>query len=129
MSISITGLEQLYKKMGNVGATKILEPPMQRAVLRVQRTLQHYPPPPPRSTYVRTGTLGRRWLTRVKRAGNGVEGRVGTNVRYAPFVQSRVFQTGQHRRTGWTTDAESVRVNEGAIVDDFHNAVRRALAG
>jgi hypothetical protein len=128
MSITITGLDKLYQKLGKAAAANILEPPMQRSVLRLQRTMQTYPPPPVDSSYKRTGTYGRRWRVKVSRSGQGVIGRVGTNVPYSPYVGSKLFQTIQHRRTGWTTDAESVRINEHAIVDDFHNAVRRALA-
>lgn len=129
MSITITGLDQLYKKLGSAAATHILEPPMQRSVLRVQRTLQDYPALPPQSKYIRSGTLGRRWTKRVQRSGNGLIGRVGTTVPYAPYVQSRRFQTALHRRTGWMTDIGAVQQNEGVIVADFQGAVRRALGG
>jgi len=36
--------------------------------------------------YRRTGTLGRRFTTEVKTAGAAVEGRIGTNTDYAPWV-------------------------------------------
>jgi hypothetical protein len=128
MSISISGLEHLYKKLGTVSSAKILEPPMWRAVYRLQRPLQVYPPKPAHSTYKRTGTYGKRWLAKVKVAANGVVGTVGTNVPYAPLVGSRMFQTTTHRSTGWITDSEAVQQNEDAIVADFQHAVDRALA-
>ena len=128
MSITIKGLDALYRKLGNAAATKTLEPAMQRSVLRIQRVMQLYPPPPPQSTYKRTGTLGRRWTVKVSRSAGGLSGVVGTNVPYAPYVQSRMFQASQHRRTGWETDAGAVQLNEGEIVADFQMAVDRALA-
>jgi hypothetical protein len=128
MSITIRGLENLYKKLGAAAATKILEPPMNRAVLRIQRDMQAYPPSPPNSSYRRTGTYGRRWTVKVSRSGNGLSGTIGNNTRYGPLVGSRMFQTSAHRRTGWETDARAVATNEGAIVADFQSAVDRALA-
>jgi hypothetical protein len=128
MSITIKGLEQLYKKLGNVAATKTLEPPMWRGVYRLQAAMQIVPPKPPESNYIRTNTYAKRWLARVKSASNGVTGTVGTNVPYAPYVGSRMFQTAAHRRTGWTTDDQAVQANEAAIVADFQSAVDRALA-
>jgi hypothetical protein len=90
--------------------------------------MQAYPPAPAQSSYKRTGTYGRRWTVRVSRSGNGLSGTVGTNVPYAAYVGSRMFQTTAHRRTGWETDARAVATNEGAIVADFQSAVDRALA-
>jgi len=128
MSVTIKGLEPLYKKLGVVAATKILEPPMARSVYRLQAAVQIYPPKPPESSYIRTGTYGRRWTVKVRSGANGLTGIVGTNVPYAPYVGSRMFQTSAHRRTGWTTDAQAVQQHEAAIVADFQSAIDRALA-
>ena len=51
MSISIEGLDKLYKKFDRVKATSTLVPPTQRAVLRIQRRMQKYPPQRPGSKY------------------------------------------------------------------------------
>lgn len=127
-SIEIRGLDKLFKKLGNVAAVDILEKPTQRGVLRLQRTMQEYPPQPANSRYVRTGTLGRRWTVRVTKYANGMQGKVGNRTGYGPLVQSHQFQAGIHRRTGWVTDERAVRENEKAIVADFQAAVDKALA-
>lgn len=128
MPIEIKGLDKLYKKLDAAAATKTLEPPMQRSVLRLQRSMQVYPPPPAHSLYRRTGTYGKRMTTKIDRSGNGLVGRVGSNLYYAPFVGSNMFQTIWHRRTGWTTDLQAVEQNEAEILADFAAAIDRALA-
>lgn len=127
MSIEIRGVDKLLKKLGKVQTHTVLEPPMRRAVLRLQRDMQEYPPQPANSLYRRTGTLGRRWTTRITRSASGLSGRVGNNTRYAPWVQSQRFQRGIHQRTGWPTDIQVIERNRAAIVDDFKRAIDRAL--
>jgi hypothetical protein len=129
MSITITGLEQLFRKLDNAVAIQTLTPPMQRGVLRLVAFMQVYPPQPASSKYVRTGTEGRRWITRVTGSGSGLVGRVGNNVPYAPWVQSSLFQTRGHAATGWHTDRQAVEQNAEVILADFQAAVDRALAG
>lgn len=129
MPVTITGLEPLFRKLNLAAAIQTLTPPMERGVLRLQRTMQQYPPPPPDSKYRRTGTYGRRWNTKVTASGASLVGRVGNNVPYAPYVGSSMFQTVWHRRTGWHTDSDAVRANEDVILADFQQAVDKALAG
>jgi hypothetical protein len=128
MPVTITGLDPLFKKLGNAASIRTLTPPMERGVLRLQRTMQTYPPPPPQSKYTRTGTLGRRWTAKVNPSASGLTGRVGNRTAYAPFVQSAMFQTAQHSRSGWHTDSQAIRANEDVILADFQAAVDRALA-
>ena len=128
MPIEITGLEQLFKKLDSAAANATLTPPMQRGVLRLEAFMKVYPPAPSHSKYVRTGTLGRRWTSKVDASSSGLVGRTGNNVSYGPWVQSAMFQTRFHAATGWHTDAGAVAANEAAIVADFAAAVDRALA-
>jgi len=125
-SIEIKGVDELIKKLGKVEGVKVLEAPMQRAVLRLQRDMADYPPQRPASSYVRTGTLGRRWTVKVRRYASGLEGRVGNNTVYAPFVQSHRFQSRIHRKR-WQTDAKVIDKNRQAIVADFERAIKQAL--
>ena len=127
MSIQIKGVAELIAKLGKLVAIQVLEPPMQRAVYRLQAAMQDYPPAPRSSRYIRTGTLGRRWTTRITRSSNGITGTVGNNTAYGPLVQSERFQTRTHNRTGWTTDERAVKDNERAIVSDFERAIQAAL--
>ena len=127
MSIEIRGIAELMAKLGAAEGVNKLRDPMKRAVLRIQYVMQDYPRAPASSTYTRTGTLGRRWTTKIDESGNGLRGKVGNNTIYGPWVQSERFQTRQHRRTGWVTDLRAVRENEAAIVADFEREIQRAL--
>ena len=133
MSITVTGLDELYKHVEAVSAIRILEPPMKRSVLRLEAYMKVYPAAPAGSKYIRgrgkSERLGSRWTTRVEPVGNGLEGRVGNNASYGPWVQSERFQTRVHKRTGWHTDADAVRENEAAIVADFQQAIDVAIRG
>lgn len=153
MSITIQGLDRLYRKLGKIASAQVLERPMQRAVLRLQRRMQEYPPALAavqgpasqpvrfstrggrqvgfiarrRKPYRRTGTYGRRWTTKVQRSSGGLVGRVGNNVAYGPYVGSERFQARIHRGR-WNTDERIVREEQAAIVADFQREIDRALA-
>ena len=107
MDIELRGLDELMAKLGKVIAAETLRPGMERAVLFVQGQMQEYPPPPGGSTYRRTGTLGRRWTKSVTVSGGNVQGKVGNNTKYGPWVQSKQFQSRVHRGR-WMTDEELV---------------------
>jgi hypothetical protein len=126
LTITITGVDRLFAKLGRIQGTRILLPPMERAVIRLQRYMAKYPAPPPKSRYRRTGTLGRRWTTRVESTGDGVQGKVGNNTEYAPRVQSRKFQAKPFKGR-WQTDADAIRDNRAAIVKDFNASIKEAL--
>lgn len=141
VTIDITGVDALVAKLGKVGATNVLRPPMQRAVLRIQRDMQEYPPQRAGSRYVRgrgmadakgvvkhktSQNLGKRWTTKVFQDGAHLTGKVGNNVTYAPFVQSRQFQTRIHRGR-WQTDAQVVNRLARTIVGDFEATIAGAL--
>ncbi len=141
VTIDIKGVDALIAKLGKVQATNILRPPMQRAVLRIQRDMQEYPPQRPGSRYVRgrgmanaagivehktSQQLGKRWTTKVFQEGAYLTGKVGNNVTYAPFVQSRQFQARIHRGR-WQTDAQVVNRLARTIVGDFETTISQAL--
>lgn len=139
--VTITGLEQLFRKLGQAGATNVLEPPMRRAVLRLQRRMATYPPPPTNSRYVRgrgmankqgvvsrytSEKLGSRWTTQVTRNIGGLVGKIGNNVSYVRYVQSKRDQANIHRGR-WETDEGALQKETPAIVADFKGAIDRAL--
>lgn len=126
MELEIRGIQELFNKLDQLEAIDILERPMQRAMLRIENRIKEYPVPPARSTYVRTGTLGRRWVTKVNKLRDGVEGRIGNNTEYAPWVQSRRFQAAIHQGR-WQT-AEDVLTEElQTIINDFERAIKDAI--
>lgn len=141
VEIEIRGTDALIAKLGRAQATTVLRAPMQRAVLRIKRDMQEYPPQRPGSRYVRgrgmadangvvahrtSQQLGKRWTTKVAQAGAYLEGKVGNNVTYAPFVQSRQFQARIHRGR-WQTDAQVVDRLSRTIVGDFEATIAEAL--
>jgi hypothetical protein len=128
MSVTVTGLDELFRKLDRVAAIDKLEEPTYQGVLLLQSFEQDYPPQPALSRYIRTGTLGRRWTTKVERTSDGFIGRVGNNVPYGPYVQSKRFQARFHARTGWRTDEQAVDENRATIVGFYQAAVDRALA-
>ena len=127
LTITVSGIDRLMAKLGKLQGTRILLPPMQRSVVRIQGYMAKYPAPPLRSKYRRKGTLGRRWTYKIESTGDGVTGRAGNNTEYGPLVQSKKFQAVVHKRTGWQTDADAIRDNRKDIVKDFNASIREAL--
>lgn len=125
--ITIQGLDALYRKIDSMERIQdVLTPPMQRGVYRLQRDMAMYPPPPTGSTYVRTGTLGRRWTTKIDRNGGGLVGTVGNSTSYGPFVQSKQFQARVHRGR-WQTDVDVAERNQRSIINDFEATIQAEL--
>lgn len=89
--IEIRGVAELLRRLGAAAGVDKLEPPMQRAVLRVQADMQTYPPAPRTSSYRRTGTYGRRWTTAIVRESGGVIGQMATTPSTAPLWAAPVF--------------------------------------
>lgn len=145
MSIEIRGLDKLFKKLGKVAGTEVLVKPTQRATVRLQHRMQEYPPAlSPRQGpvsartgrkgarsfrlgYRRTGTYGRRWTVRIIKSGNGLQGKVGNNVPYGPYVGSKQYQARVHQGR-WNTDDQVVREEQTAILADYQREIDRALA-
>lgn len=99
---------------------------MLRAVIRIQARMMEYPAGRTGSSYVRTGTLGRRWTTDVTPTGNDLIGKVGNNTTYGPFVQSEMFQAAIHEGR-WQTDAQVMREESPAIESEFAALVSRVV--
>jgi hypothetical protein len=129
-SITITGVDELNRKLGRVTANKTLKTPMGRAMNRIQRDMMKYPPPIAGSLYVRTDALKNRWgapnAKKIEQVASGIVGHITNNLDYGPFVQSHLFQAGIHRGR-WQTDADVLDKNKSAIVGDFRKAIEKAL--
>lgn len=121
--IRIEGDKELMAALGKVDLASVLEPPLERGITGVVADLATYPPAPTGSTYVRTGTLGRRWVvtrgTMMRQASN--------NTDYARLVQDRDEQVAVHRRTGWPTAQGMVEKRLDAIEQDVETSLERAL--
>lgn len=126
ITIQIDGIEQLNRKLTTLQRNNILRPPMVRGVARLHNHIALYPPQRPNSGYERTGTLGRRWVTKIEENGDGILGKIGNNTRYAPLVQSHRFQSNIHRGR-WQTDRQVVERNRAVIIEDFRREIRRVI--
>jgi hypothetical protein len=76
--------------------------------------------------YQRTGGLGRSWTHRVTGAGVEFVGNVGTNIKYAKWVQSAEKQAAVHQGR-WRTDEQAIAQFKPRIVKRFEAAIRRAM--
>ena len=126
VTIQIKGIDALIQKLGKVEGMKHLRAPMQRAVYRLQGRMAQYPAQRPNSSYRRTGTLGRKWTSKIEQSSTSITGKVGNNASYAPLVQSYQFQARIHRGL-WQTDRYVVDTEYRTIVRDFENAISEAL--
>lgn len=73
------------------------------------KDLQHYPPVPRGSRYVRTGTLQRGWRPNVQSTSSEISGYLWNSAsdrpsgrEYMVYVQGP-WQTLEHKQTGWAT--------------------------
>ena len=142
LEISIQGVARLEAKFGRVQSVRILAPPMYRAVDRIQKYMATYPRKRnPKTRYVRgrgwadkdgkvrkltSEHLGKHWAVKVLPVTGGLQGKVGNNVSYAPWVQSKRFQAGVHRNW-WQNDMDAIQKYRGVIVKDFNAEIREAL--
>jgi hypothetical protein len=124
----IQGLERLQAKIKKITEFQnVMKAPMIKATSLIHDDIANYPPKPAHSTYRRTGTLGRRWTSKVENHYQGVTGKVGNVTSYAPFVQSAERQAWFHRAAGWKTDKTVTANQEDAIRRVFEDAINREL--
>ena len=126
VTVKVEGADKLKKLLNHAQRMDLLEKPMGRAVKRVEREMKQYPAERSGSSYRRTHILEQGWHSDTDRIRNGVRGKIGTNVGYAPWVQSEQFQVGIHRGR-WQTDQEVVDRNLSIIVRDFEYTIKKAL--
>ena len=125
VEIKVEGLDRLIAKLGRLRTFSALRAPLVRGVSVLHEAIATYPPPPPNSTYVRTGTLGRRWTTKVQTL-TTFRGTIGNNTVYAPDVQDAAKQRPIHRGR-WQTIQSVVSEKRGEILADFQAAINRLL--
>ncbi len=123
-----TDADQVAEELAHRGLDilQVLGGPLDRGAFRVEGGMKVYPPAPPASTYVRTGTLGRRWTTKPIREAGAVGREVGNNTDYGPFVQSDELQATVHRGR-WQTDAQVLRRETPAILRDVDTTLEELM--
>ena len=123
------GLDELIRLLGVAGSNAILRAPMISSLALLHSQLATYPAPPSGSSYRRTGTLGRSWVTPPPtETPDGLQGEIGNNVTYAPYVQSQERQARVHQGR-WPTDEQVIAQNEARIREIFADAIQQALNG
>jgi hypothetical protein len=127
----------LIETLDRLSANNWLRPPMVRGLARLQAGMAVYPPTRPGQRYIRgrgptnaqgrviaqtSQNLGKRWTNEINERGDGLEGRIGNNTSYGPFVQSAEDQAWVHQGR-WQTDEEVANQNEDAIRADFLSTI------
>jgi len=127
-TIHIEGVPAMMLRLRAAVSASVFWAPMQRSVSRIHGDAATYPPAPPGSTYIRTGTLGRRWTTQVSTEGNDVIGIVGNKTTYGPYVMGDDLQARVHRGR-WRTMGKLAEAHMPAILEDFRTTLQDALGG
>ena len=117
VTIEIPELDALLRKFGasNRIVQSAVKGAIQKSVYHLQSKVATYPPPPPMSTYRRTGTLGRSWTTKIEGSGREIRGIVGNAIPYAPFVQGpdqAWMHVGRWKTIGQVAEEETAKVRE-----------------
>jgi len=93
----------------------------------IQAKAQRYPPPPPDSSYRRTGTLGRRWaVTGPTATVSEVKTIVENPTSYGPFVMGETEQAAVHRGR-WPTTQRLIEEAEAQVVGLHQAAIDDAI--
>lgn len=146
MTVEVVGLDKVIAKLEGLDDPDRFRIPMTQAVAHIHRRVVIYPPATAAnvspgingySWYVRgfgvrtvTGReyatseqLQQNWVTEISI--DGRQGKIGTNVSYAPYVQDRDKQASYHKQRGWIT-AQTIAENEAvAIAGYFDDAYKR----
>ena len=120
--VTIHGIGPAIKKLNSLGDPGIMKRGMNRAVQHIHRRIAKYPAQ--RTTYRRTGTLGRGWTTDVDQGGK--RGIVGNITPYAIYVQGprrRHF----HKAHGWLTIQDVGESEADTVVGYFEDEYRKAI--
>lgn len=126
--ITLQGVPKAHRKLNSLDdVSDMLRRPMDRALLRLAERMSVYPPPPPGSTYRRTGSYGRRWTTASREirtaTATHIEGRIGNNTTYGPLVGSKEFQARIHQNR-WPTDEDVAEQEEEWIGEQFEKELQ-----
>jgi len=122
----LTGDTEVRVMLERLKRPYFLRPAFQRIAVAIKTAMKRYPPPPPNSTYRRTGTLGRRWTYRTNSSLFSVTAIVGNNTAYAPLVQDAEAQAEVHRGR-WQT-AQQVLADSGPLIDEeINKAIEKEL--
>ena len=99
MTITVKNLDAVIRKIDGLERGDYLSGVASAGADLLRADMRRYPPPPPNSTYRRTGTLGKSWTKTTMRGGKGGGwvAQIGTRLKYAPFVQDATRQAAVHQ--------------------------------
>lgn len=114
-SVEIRGMAELRRKLEELDqAIEQMADPTSDALELLSKRMQFYPPPPPNSTYDRTGALRNSWQENLIMSST-VLGIVYNNIDYGPYVQDAENQAGIHQGR-WDTVQSVAEEEESNIV-------------
>jgi len=126
MEIEIRGLKELRQRLAYLETLQLLRDPMLRSLYRLEERMKTYPPQRP-TTYIRKGRLGRAWdIVGPVMTSEGLQGTIGNNTSYGPWVQSGMFQARIHRGY-WLTDQQVLEEERDWIIKQFENAIANSI--
>ena len=121
MSADITiDVSEALRKLDPKEMDKALETGLRGAADLIRADIKTYPPAPAGSSYIRTGTLGRSWASKVQRR----EAIIGNVTTYAPYVQGADTQAWMHRGR-WRTTAQVAASRAGDVRKLLEAAISR----
>ena len=153
MTVKIEGLDAVLKKIDSLGKPGVLYTPMSQSLNHLQDLVAKYPrkkqgafsalatPGQKRAFwarvgsgeisfregigYVRSGTLGRKWIKRIEKGGRG--GTLMNNAGYGPYVQSDAGQQPFHAASKWPTVEQVAKKATPYILARFKAAYDAAV--
>lgn len=123
----VLGDEALLALLDELIRPGAMSPAMERIGARLRTELAKYPPPPPNSTYRRTGTLGRSWTHTVQTSLIAATAIIGNNIPYAPDVQGEGMQAEIHQGR-WQTEQEVLMDNLDFIMEEVGEQIDQIIA-
>ena len=153
MTVKIEGLDAIVKKIDSLGKSGVMKRPMTKSISHIHDLIAKAPRKKPGAFsalakpaqkrafwarvgsgeinfregigYVRSNVLVNKWTSKV--SGDGRRGEVGTNVPYAPLVQSDARQQLFHKASGWPTVEQVVKKATPYVLARFKAAYDKAV--
>ena len=127
ITITVKNLDGVQRRLASLDSGDYLQGVAGAGADLLRAELRKYPPPPPQSSYRRTGTLGKSWTKKVSGGRQGWLAVVGSMLRYAPYVQDAARQAEVHQGR-WQTVQSVAADKREELVSFVVRAIRRWLA-
>ena len=128
LDIQVEGLAQTEAVLERVQKT-IREPKLPNVQTATIRDLRVYPPPPPNSTYVRTGHLRRSWNIAYSHGRQATLFSFVNPAVYAVYVQGLPSEQASIHRGRWTPARAIIERHQAGIVKEWEAELEDAAEG